>query len=94
MPLARKFIYVMPLVLFIEGEQAVVTCKFMRSLWHKVREPSNLESNDLAGTAFLGFIDDAQIVRLLATEWYNLQKGTSSLPRVVTHETGAKPVGA
>ena len=67
-PLARRLTYVMPLVPFNEGEQAVVTSKFMRSLWHKVLKPRNIESKDLANKIFLGFIDDAQIAQHLAAE--------------------------
>lgn len=88
-PLARRLTDVVPFLPFNEGEQAVATYKFMRSLWQEVRKPINVESKDLAHNIFLTFVDDGQIAKCLALEYYDPQNGASSLLNGVTCEIRA-----
>lgn len=80
----------MPFLPFNEGEQAVAAYKFMRILWQEVRKPINVESKDLIRHVYLNFVDDGQIAKYIAAEYYDPQAGASSLLRAVTKEIQAK----
>lgn len=85
-PLARRLTDIVPFLPFNEGEQAVATYKFMRTLWQEVRKPINVESNDLLRNIFLDFVDDGQIAKHLAAEHYDPQEGASQLHNAVGRE--------
>ena len=89
-PLARRLTTIVPFLPFNKGEQAVAAYKFMRSLWYEVRRPINIESKHLLRNVFLNFVDDGQIAKHLATEYYNSQAGASSLLGAVQKEIGQK----
>ena len=54
----------------------------MRSLWHDVRKPTQVESKDLIGIIFLVFVNDGQS---LPADQYDLRRGVSSLLDAVTY---------
>lgn len=89
-PLARRLTSTVPFLPFNEGEQAVAAYKFMRILWQEVRKPINVESKDLIRHVYLNFVDDGQIAKYIAAEYYDPQAGASSLLRAVTKEIQAK----
>ena len=89
-PLARRVTSIVPFLPFNEGEQAVAAYKFMCSLWQEVRKPINVEAKDLIRHVYLNFVDDGQIAKHLAAEYYDPQAGASSLLRAVTKEIQAK----
>ena len=89
-PLARRLTSIVPFLPFSKGEQAVAAYKFMRNLWHEVRKPIHVESKDLLRHVFLNFVDDGQIAKHLAAEYYDPQAGASSLLRAVKKEIHAK----
>ena len=78
-PLARRLTNIVPFLPFNKGGQAVAAHKFMRSLWQEVRKPINVESKHLLRNVFLNFVDDGQIAKHLAAEYYDPQAGASSL---------------
>ena len=89
-PLARRLTCIVPFLPFNEGEQAVAAYKFMRSLWQEVRKPINVESKDFIRNVYLDFVDDGQIAKYLAAEYYDPQKGASDLLRAVGKEIREK----
>lgn len=89
-PLARRLSTIVSFLPFNEGEQAIAAYKFMRSLWQEVRKPINVEAKDLIRHVYLNFVDDGQIAKHLAAEYYDPQAGASSLLRAVTKEIQAK----
>ena len=89
-PLARRLTDVVPFLPFNEGGQAVATYKSMRSLWQEVRKHINVESKDLMQHIFLNSVDDGQIAKCLAAEYYDPQGGASSLLYAVNHEIRAR----
>ena len=89
-PLTRRLTDVVPFVPFHEGEQAVVTFKFMRSLKQEVRKPIEVESKNLVRNTFLDFVDDGQIVKFIAAEYYDPNDGASSLRNAVTSQIHQK----
>ena len=93
-PLARRLTTIVPFLPFNKGEQAVAAYKFMRSLWHEVRRPINVESKHLFRNVFLNFVDDGQIAKYLAAEYYDPQAGASSLLCAVGKEIGERSAKA
>lgn len=89
-PLACRITTIVPFVPFNEGEQAVVAYKFMRSLWQEVRKPINVDAKDVIRHVYVNFVDDGQIAKYIAAEYYDPQAGASSLLRGVTKEIQAK----
>ena len=72
-----------PFLPFVEAEQAVVACKFMREIWHKVRKPINTGSGNLKRHAFLYFVDDGKIALYLARREYDIDLGARALDNAV-----------
>ena len=64
----------------------------MRSLWQEVRKPINVESKHLLRNVFLNFVDDGQIAKHLAAEYYDPQAGASSLLCAVNKEISKRLV--
>ena len=93
-PLARRLTSIVPFLPFNNGEQAVAAYKFMRRRWQEVRKPINLESEHFLGNAFLNFVDDGQIAKHLAAEYYDPQAGASSLDRAEKKEIGDRLASA
>ena len=89
-PLARRLTSVVPFLPFNKDEQTVAAYKFMRELWQEVRKPINVESKDLLRNVFLNFVDDGQIAKHLAAEYYDPQAGVSSLLRAMQKEIRAR----
>lgn len=89
-PLTGRLSAIIPFVPFEDGEQAVTTYKFMRELWHLVREPINVEAKKFARHTYLKFVDDGALATHLARTHYAPELGARSLEKAVQREVRAK----
>ena len=85
-PLTGRITSVVPFMPFTEDEAAVVAYKFMREIWHKVRNPINTRSGDLKRHAFLNFVDDGKLASYLAKKEYEIDLGARSLATAVAQD--------
>ena len=85
-PLTGRITSVVPFLPFIEAEQAVEAYKFMREIWHRVRNPINTGSGDLKRHTFLHFVDDGKIALYLAKKEYEIDLGARSLACAVAQD--------
>ena len=88
-PLTGRFSAIVPFVPFDEGERAVTAYKFMRELWHDVRNPIDTDSKRFAGNMFVAFVNDGQIAQHIA-ERYLEETGARSLGDAVEEEMSDK----
>ena len=85
-PLTGRITSVVPFLPFTEAEAAVVAYKFMREIWHKVRNPINTRSGDLKRHSFLQFVDDGKLASYLAKKEYEVDLGARSLATAVAQD--------
>ena len=84
-PLTGRFSAIVPFLPFNEGERAITAYKFMRELWHDVRKPINTDGKRFAGTMFVNFVNDGQIVKHIARRYLE-ETGARSLADAVEEE--------
>ncbi|MDI1486223.1 MAG: hypothetical protein OHK93_005449 [Ramalina farinacea] len=89
-PLTGRISAIIPFVPFDNGEQAVTTYKFLRELWHLVREPINVEAKKFARHTYLKFVDDGALATHLARKHYVPELGARSLEKAVQREVRAR----